>query len=117
RGRSPGGAVRPGYQGARGVGGGPGMTRRSLVRGTGLTLLTAFVLTMPYAMKWAGSAFAIDYGVIIGMLVLSVSVLGWIGEISLAPVAQMGFGLVVVNLCQEAGLPFLIILPVVVISS
>ncbi len=72
---------------------------------------------MPYAMNWAGSAFAIDYGVIIGMLVLSVSVLGWIGEISLAPVAQMGFGLVVVNLLQEAGLPFLVIIPVVIVSS
>ena len=32
-------------------------------------VLIAFVLTMPYAMGWAGSAFAIDYGVIIGMLV------------------------------------------------
>ena len=79
------------------------MTRRSACSAaTGLTLLTAFVLTMPYAMGWAGSAFAIDYGVIIGMLVLSVSVLGWIGEISLAPVAQMGFGLVVVNLLPGA---------------
>jgi branched-chain amino acid transport system permease protein len=93
------------------------MSRRKLLRGTGFTLLTAFVLTMPYAMKWAGSAFAIDYGVIIGMLVLSVSVLAWIGEISLAPVAQMGFGLVVVNMLQEAGLPFLVIIPVVIVSS
>lgn len=91
--------------------------RRTLLRGIGFTLLAAYVLTMPYAMGWAGSAFAINYGVIIGMLVLSVSVLGWIGEISLAPVAQMGFGLVVVNLGQEAGLPFLMIMVLVVISS
>jgi branched-chain amino acid transport system permease protein len=93
------------------------LNRRSLLRGTGLVVLIAWVLTMPYDMKWAGSAFALDYGVIIGMLVLSVSVLGWIGEISLAPVAQMGFGLVVVNLLQNAGLPFLVIMPVVVLSS
>ncbi len=51
-------------------------TRAKVLRSVGFTLLTAFVLTMPYAMGWAGSAFAIDYGVIIGMLVLSVSVLG-----------------------------------------
>jgi branched-chain amino acid transport system permease protein len=93
------------------------MDRRNLLRGTGLAVLTAFVLTMPYAMGWAGSAFALDYGLVIGMLVLSVSVLGWIGEISLAPVAQMGFGLVVVNLLQEAGLPFLMIMAAVVLSS
>jgi branched-chain amino acid transport system permease protein len=91
--------------------------RRRILRGLGLTALTAFVLTMPYAMGWAGSAFAIDYGVIIGMVVLSVSVLGWIGEFTLAVVAQMGFGLVVVNYLQEAGLPFLVIMPVVVLSS
>ena len=93
------------------------MTRATVMRTVGLTVLTAFVLTMPYAMNWAGSSFALDYGVIIGMLVLSVSVLGWIGEISLAPVAQMGFGLVVVNLLQEAGLPFAVIMPAVIISS
>ena len=93
------------------------MTRRTVLRGVGLTVLIAFVLTMPYAMNWAGSSFALDYGVIIGMLVLSVSVLGWIGEISLAPVAQMGFGLVVVNLLQEAGLPFAVIMPAVIVSS
>jgi branched-chain amino acid transport system permease protein len=91
--------------------------RRTGLRGVGLAAVSAFVLTMPYAMKWAGSAFAIDYGVIIGMVVLSVSVLGWIGEFTLAVVAQMGFGLVVVNFLQEAGLPFLVILPVVVLSS
>ena len=94
------------------------MTRRQgLLRGAGLFLVTAFVLTMPYDLKWAGSSFALDYGVIIGMVVLSVSVLGWIGEFTLAVVAQMGFGLVVVNLLQGAGLPFLVILPVVVLSS
>ncbi len=93
------------------------ISRKGVVRLIGVSLLTAFMLTMPYAMKWAGSAFALDYGVIIAMLVLAVSVLGWIGEISLAVVAQMGFGLVVVNLLQEAGLPFLLILPIVVLSS
>ncbi|HVW33590.1 MAG TPA: branched-chain amino acid ABC transporter permease [Acidimicrobiia bacterium] len=95
----------------------PAVTRRSVARSVGLTVLIAFVLTMPYAMKWAGSAFALDYGVIIGMVVLSVSVLGWIGEFTLAVVAQMGFGLVVVNLLQNAGLPFLVIMPVVILSS
>jgi branched-chain amino acid transport system permease protein len=93
------------------------MTRRTVLRTAGVSVLTAFVLTMPYDMKWAGSAFALDYGVIIGMIVLSVSVLGWIGEFTLAVVAQMGFGLVVVNLVQNAGLPFLVAVPVVILSS
>jgi branched-chain amino acid transport system permease protein len=93
------------------------LNRRTILRTIGLTVLTAFVLTMPYDMNWAGSAFALDYGVIIGMVVLSVSVLGWIGEFTLAVVAQMGFGLVVVNLLQNAGMPFLIIIPVVIVSS
>jgi branched-chain amino acid transport system permease protein len=93
------------------------INRRSALRTVGVFVLTAFVLTMPYDMKWAGSAFALDYGVIIGMIVLSVSVLGWIGEFTLAVVAQMGFGLVVVNLLQSAGLPFLVIIPVVILSS
>jgi branched-chain amino acid transport system permease protein len=93
------------------------LNRRTILRTTGLAVLTAFVLTMPYDMNWAGSAFALDYGVIIGMVVLSVSVLGWIGEFTLAVVAQMGFGLVVVNLLQNAGMPFLVIIPVVILSS
>lgn len=93
------------------------LNRRTILRTIGLTVLTAFVLTMPYDMNWAGSAFALDYGVIIGMVVLSVSVLGWIGEFTLAVVAQMGFGLVVVNLLQNAGMPFLVIIPVVILSS
>lgn len=93
------------------------LNRRTILRTIGLTALTLWVLTMPYAMNWAGSAFALDYGVIIGMVVLSVSVLGWIGEFTLAVVAQMGFGLVVVNLLQNAGMPFLVIVPVVILSS
>jgi branched-chain amino acid transport system permease protein len=94
------------------------MTNRArAVRTVGFAVLTAFILTMPYAMNWAGSAFALDYGVIIGMVVLSVSVLGWIGEFTLAVVAQMGFGLVVVNLLQDAGMPFLVAIPVVILSS
>jgi len=93
------------------------INRRSVLRTLGLLALTTFVLTMPFDMNWAGSSFALDYGVIIGMVVLSVSVLGWIGEFTLAVVAQMGFGLVVVNLLQNAGMPFLIIIPVVILSS
>ncbi len=93
------------------------MNRRTLARVVAAAVLIPFVLTMPYAMKWAGPAYAVDYGVIIAMVVLAVSVLGWIGEISLAVVAQMGFGLVVVNLLQTAGVPFFLIIPVVVLSS
>src|SRR5437588_9687857 len=104
--RGDSGPLRTGHEDTRGQRGGSGMStvmerpapselspehapagprgalnRRSILRGTGLLLLVAFVLTMPYDMNWAGSAFALDYGVIIGMLVLAVSVLGWIGEI------------------------------------
>src|SRR5438874_10816088 len=94
-----------------------GTNRARVLRTVGLIALIAFILTMPFDMKWAGSAFALDYGVIIGMIVLSVSVLGWIGEFTLAVVAQMGFGLVVVNLVQDAGLPFLVAIPLVILSS
>ena len=35
------------------------LNRRTILRTIGLTVLTAFVLTMPYDMNWAGSAFKI----------------------------------------------------------
>jgi branched-chain amino acid transport system permease protein len=80
-------------------------------------MLLCFLAVAPFAMHWAGPAFAVDYGLIIAMAVLAVSILGWIGEISLAPVAQMGCGVVVVNICQNAGIPLVLTLPIVALSS
>jgi branched-chain amino acid transport system permease protein len=91
--------------------------RVRMVRLVGITTLVVLLATLPYAMKWAGPAFAVDYGLIVAMAVLSISVLGWIGEISLAPVAQMGFGVVAVNVCQVHDVPFGFTLPIVVLAS
>ena len=72
------------------------LSRRAVVaRTTAVAVLAPFILTMPAALSSFGAPYALDYGVIIAMVVLAITVLGWIGEISLAPVAQMGFGTVV----------------------
>jgi branched-chain amino acid transport system permease protein len=94
------------------------VTRRAaLARTLGFGVLVPTLLFLPDLTDWAGPNYAIDYGVIIAMVVLSASVLGWIGEFSLAIVAMMGFGLVGVNLLQETGVPFIFILPGVAILS
>jgi branched-chain amino acid transport system permease protein len=91
--------------------------RAALARTLGLAVLVPVLLLLPDLTDWAGPAYAVDYGLIIAMVVLSASVLGWIGEFSLAIVAMMGFGLVGVNLLQDAGVPFLFIMPAVAIGS
>ncbi|MDQ1489689.1 MAG: branched-chain amino acid transport system permease protein livM [Actinomycetota bacterium] len=96
----------------------PALTGRArLARLLGATVLAGLLATLPFSMHWAGPAFAVDYGLIVAMTVLSISVLGWIGEISLAPVAQMGFGVVAVNVCQVHHVPFGFTLPIVALSS
>ncbi|HMC05018.1 MAG TPA: branched-chain amino acid ABC transporter permease, partial [Actinomycetota bacterium] len=96
----------------------PALTVRAWVaRLVGAGVLVAVVATLPFSMRWAGPAFAVDYGLIVAMAVLAVSVLGWIGEISLAPVAQMGFGVVAVNVCQVHNVPFGFTLPIVAVAS
>ena len=91
--------------------------RAAVARTAGGAGLAVVLATLPYALHWAGPAFAIDYGVVIALVALSISVLGWIGEISLASVAQMGCGLVTVNLLQQHGVPFALILPLVAVTS
>jgi branched-chain amino acid transport system permease protein len=92
--------------------------RRALAaRLLGVSVLAVLVLTLPQVLAWAGPAYAIDFGLIVAMAVLSISVLAWIGEISLATLAQMGMGVVVLNRLQEAGVPFAAIVPIVVVSS
>ncbi|MDQ3945594.1 MAG: branched-chain amino acid ABC transporter permease [Actinomycetota bacterium] len=83
----------------------------------GVAVLAALLLVLPDALSWAGPAYAIDFGLIIALAVLSISVLGWIGEISLATLAQMGMGVVVLNRLQEAGIPFAVIVPIVIVAS
>jgi ABC-type branched-subunit amino acid transport system permease subunit len=92
-------------------------TRARASRLVGAAVLAALLATLPFSMRWAGPAFAVDYGLIVAMAVLAVSVLGWIGEISMAPVAQMGFGVVAVNWCQVHGIPFGFTLPLVALAS
>lgn len=81
------------------------------------TLLLTLILTLPDALSWAGPTYAIVFGLIIAMAVLSVSVLGWIGEITLATLAQMGFGVVLLNFLQEHDVPFVAIVPIVILAS
>ena len=64
-----------------------------------------------------GPTFAMDLGLVYALVVIAVTVLGWIGEISLAVVAQMGFGLIVLNYLQRHHWPFPLILLAVVVSS
>ncbi|HMC38478.1 MAG TPA: hypothetical protein VKI19_02380, partial [Acidimicrobiales bacterium] len=47
------------------------------VRLVGLAVLLPFLLTMPYALKWAGPAYALDFGLVVAMATLSISVLAW----------------------------------------
>ena len=96
----------------------PALTMRArMARLFGAGVLVAALATAPFSMGWAGPAFAVDYGLIVAMAVLAISVLGWIGEISLAPVAQMGFGVVAVNWCQVHDIPFGFTLPIVAVAS
>jgi branched-chain amino acid transport system permease protein len=91
--------------------------RAGLARTAGFLLLGVGAFTMPDLLSWAGPTYALAFGVIIAMAVLSVSVLGWIGEISLATLAQMGMGVVILNFLQERDVPFAVIVPIAVIAS
>ncbi len=94
------------------------LTQRALVaRSAGIALLTVVLLIGPNGLKWAGPANALCLGLIYAMAVLAVSVLGWIGEISLAVVAQMGFGLIATSILQTNGVPFVLVVPLVALSS
>jgi branched-chain amino acid transport system permease protein len=88
-----------------------------VVRTVGTVVGGGVLLFLPNLTDWAGPDYALDYGVIIAMVVLSASVLGWIGEFSLTTVAMMGFGLVGINLLQDAEVPFVFIIPTVAIGS
>jgi branched-chain amino acid transport system permease protein len=75
---------------------------RSLAaRVIGSALLATFVVAGPKLFTWAGPTAAFNFGLIVAMVVLAVSVLAWIGEISLAVVAQMGLGMVTFSWFQE----------------
>ncbi|HEY2833034.1 MAG TPA: branched-chain amino acid ABC transporter permease [Sporichthyaceae bacterium] len=91
--------------------------RALLVRTVGFALLIVGIFTMPSLMSWAGPTYALAIGVIVAMAVLSVSVLGWIGEISMASLAQMGMGVVILNYMQDHGVAFAAIVPIAVLCS
>jgi branched-chain amino acid transport system permease protein len=91
--------------------------RAVIARTVAVAVLTPLILTLPGLLSSLGAPYALDYGVIIAMVVLAITVLGWIGEISLAPVAQMGFGTVVLDQCQAWGIPFVLCMVLVVLSS
>lgn len=78
-----------------------------------------FILAVlgPHPLKSYAPPFAMDLGLIYALIVIAVSVLGWIGEISMAAVAQMGLGLVVLNDLQRHHWPFPLILLAVLVSS
>jgi branched-chain amino acid transport system permease protein len=97
----------------------PGRLRpRALTaRTVGFAVLLVAVLNGPRLMSRAGPTYALAIGVIVAMAVLSVSVLGWIGEISMATLAQMGMGVVILNYLQQHQVNFLAIVPIAVLSS
>jgi branched-chain amino acid transport system permease protein len=82
----------------------------------GLAFLVLF-LTLPRALDRFGPAYAIDFGLIVGLAVLSASVVGWIGEISLATLAQMGMGVVLLNSLQNHHVPFALVLVAAAVAS
>jgi branched-chain amino acid transport system permease protein len=91
--------------------------RALIVRTLGFALLIVGIFTMPSLLSRAGPTYALAVGVIVAMAVLSVSVLGWIGEISLATLAQMGMGVVILNYLQRHGVAFAAIVPIAVLAS
>jgi branched-chain amino acid transport system permease protein len=91
--------------------------RAAIARIVGAGLLVVGVFTMPDMLSWAGPTYALCLGLIVALAVLSVSVLGWIGEFSLATLAQMGMGVVVLNFCQEHDVPFPVIVPLAILAS
>jgi branched-chain amino acid transport system permease protein len=94
------------------------LSRRARVaRAGGALVLLVVALAGPHPFKSIGPSFALNVGVVYALVVMAVSVLGWIGEISLAVVAQMGFGLIAIDFLQEQGWPFVLILLGVVVSS
>jgi branched-chain amino acid transport system permease protein len=91
--------------------------RAKIARVSAAAVLFMLAMVGPHPLKSYGPSFAMDLGLIYAMVVIAVSVLGWIGEISLAVVAQMGFGLIVLNYLQRHHWPFPLILLAVVASS
>jgi branched-chain amino acid transport system permease protein len=97
----------------------PGRLRpRALIaRIIGFTVLGVGAFTLPGLLSWAGPTYALAVGAVVALAVLSVSVLGWSGEISLATLAQMGMGVVVLNFLQERGVAFAAIVPIAMVAS
>jgi len=91
--------------------------RAKVARVSAAAVLLLLAALGPHPLKHYGPTFAMDLGLIYAMVVVAVSVLGWIGEISLAVVAQMGCGLIVVNYLQRHHWPFPVILLAVIVSS
>lgn len=93
-------------------------TRARTARVAGAAMLLVLVVAGPRLFTTWGPAAAYDFGLTVAMLVLAVSVLGWIGEISLAVVAQMGLGMIALSWLQtHTHFPLLVALPLVVLSS
>lgn len=92
-------------------------TRQKSARvGVGAVLIVLALLgPRPYD-NW-GPTFALNVGMIYALVTVAVSVLGWTREISLATVAQMGLGLVVLDYLQERGWPMGLIIVGVIASS
>jgi branched-chain amino acid transport system permease protein len=91
--------------------------RAGAVRTTGIAAFLVLFLTLPKALDFAGPAYAIDFGLIVALAVLSASVVAWIGEISLATLAQMGMGVVLLNFLQDHSVPFGLVIPIVAVAS
>jgi branched-chain amino acid transport system permease protein len=92
--------------------------RALLARGVATVVGGLLILAGPKLFSWAGPAGALDFGLTVAMLVVAVSVLFWIGEISLAVVAQMGMGMVTLAWFQDhTSFPLAVSIVLVTLSS
>src|SRR2546430_14116196 len=80
--------------------------RAAAVRTAGLLAFAYLFLTLPRTLSFAGPAYAIDFGLIVALAVLSASVVAWVGETSLATLAQMGMAVAMLTPLQNHGFPF-----------
>lgn len=62
-------------------------------------------------------SYVLNIGSVYALVALSLSVVGWMGEISLGHAAFMGFGVLLAKELQEAEVPFLLWFPALVVAS
>jgi branched-chain amino acid transport system permease protein len=75
--------------------------RAKLVKAVGAVMLISAALIGPRGLTFAGPMLAFNTGLTVSILVLAIGVMAWIGEVSMAVVSQMGFGLLAMSWLQH----------------